>query len=314
MYTYTNDSAGNYLLTRVAPGTAEKTQCVFDYQDVYTDSNNLVKYGATLDSSVANNGADNGFGITSNDTPYLTSNGTGKASTNGDKWTIADDAVIFAYIDRSAASNTNITNNDVRANEYCVLKGSDLKDLADNDVQWAFIGANTTSQNAPIVEMAYVRLTAHPLDTTMYAYVSSATNRTQVDGDGHYVYVNVLTDATGEITVLKTPEYLDQQHKMLDTLYNGIQDDSDGIIKVILNKDGNLVGFNGLKDNVKSGKVTVYDNGENISIKGMQYTINSDTVIINGGNVADGIQVGETVYYVVDSDDNTTLDLIVYNN
>ena len=104
---------------------------------------------------------------------------------------------------------------------------------------------------------------------------------------------------------------------MLTKLYDGIQKDldkGDGIIKVILNKDGNLVGFNGLKDNVKSGNVTVYDNGENISIKGTQYTINSDTVIINGGNVADGIQVGETVSYVVDSDDNTTLDLIVYNN
>ena len=219
--------------------------------------------------------------------------------------------MIFAYIDRSAASVTNTNNNDVRANEYCVLKGSDLKDLTANDVDWAFIGANTTSQNAPIVEMAYVRLTAHPLDTTMYAYVSSATNRTQVDGDGHYVYVNVLTDATGEVTVLKTPEYLDQQHKMLDTLYNGIQDDSDGIIKVILNKDGDLVGFNGLT-NVTKGTVTVYDKGENISIDNVQHTINSDTVIINGGNVADGIQVGETVYYVVDG--NGTLDLIVYNN
>lgn len=314
MYTYTNDSAGNYLLTRVAPGNAEATTSVFDYQDVYTSASGAIKYGATLNSNTANNGAD-GFDISSNDTPYLTSNGTGKAATNGDKWTIADDAVIFAYIDRSAVSGTNADNNDVRANEYCVLKGSDLKDLTAGDVQWAFIGANTTSQNAPIVEMAYVRLTAHPLDTTMYAYVSSATNRTL--GDGHYVYVNVLTDATGEVTVLKTPEYLDQQEEMLTKLYDGIQKDldkGDGIIKVILNKDGNLVGFNGLKDNVKSGNVTVYDNGENISIKGTQYTINSDTVIINGGNVADGIQVGETVSYVVDSDDSTTLDLIVYNN
>ena len=312
MYTYTNDSAGNYLLTRVAPGNAEATTSVFDYQDVYKSASDAIKYGATLDTSTANKGT-TGFGISSNDTPYLTSNGTNGTdpSTADQKWTIADDAVIFAYIDRSAASVTNTNNNDVRANEYCVLKGSDLKDLTANDVDWAFIGANTTSQNAPIVEMAYVRLTAHPLDTTMYAYVSSATNRTQVDGDGHYVYVNVLTDATGEVTVLKTPEYLDQQHKMLDTLYNGIQDDSDGIIKVILNKDGDLVGFNGLT-NVTKGTVTVYDKGENISIDNVQHTINSDTVIINGGNVADGIQVGETVYYVVDG--NGTLDLIVYNN
>ena len=311
MYTYTNDSAGNYLLTRVAPGNAEDTTSVFDYQDVYTSASGAIKYGATLNSNTANNGAD-GFGISSNDTPYLTSNGTGKAATVGDKWTIADDAVIFAYIDRSAVSSTNADNNDVRANEYCVLKGSDLKDLTANDVDWAFIGANTTSQNAPIVEMAYVRLTAHPLDTTMYAYVSSATNRTL--GDGHYVYVNVLTDATGEVTVLKTPEYLDQQEAMLRAIYNGLENDADSIVQVILNKDGNLVGFNGLVTEViNNGTVTVYDKGENISINGAQYTINSDTVVINAGDASESLQVGETVSYAVNAD-GETLDLIVYNN
>ena len=181
MYTYTNDSAGNYLLTRVAPGNAEDTTSVFDYQDVYTSAAGAPKYGATLDTNAANQGAA-GFGISSNDTPFLTSNGTNGTTptTANQEWTIADDAVIFAFVERSAAVTTNV---DVRANEYCVISGADLKDLTAADVDWAFIGANTTSQNAPIVEMAYVRLTAHPLDTTMYAYVSSATNRTL--GDGH---------------------------------------------------------------------------------------------------------------------------------
>ena len=310
MYTYTNDSAGNYLLTRVAPGNAEDTTSVFDYQDVYTSAAGAPKYGATLDTNAANQGAA-GFGISSNDTPFLTSNGTNGTTptTANQEWTIADDAVIFAFVERSAAVTTNV---DVRANEYCVISGADLKDLTAADVDWAFIGANTTSQNAPIVEMAYVRLTAHPLDTTMYAYVSSATNRTL--GDGHYVYVNVLTDATGEVTVLKTPEYLDQQEAMLRAIYNGLENDADSIVQVILNKDGNLVGFNGLVTEVtNNGTVTVYDKGENISINGTQYTINSDTVVINAGDASESLQVGETVSYAVNAD-GKTLDLIVYNN
>ena len=310
MYTYTNDSAGNYLLTRVAPGNAEDTTSVFDYQDVYTSAAGAPKYGATLDTNAANQGAA-GFGISSNDTPFLTSNGTNGTTptTANQEWTIADDAVIFAFVERSAAVTTNV---DVRANEYCVISGADLKDLTAADVDWAFIGANTTSQNAPIVEMAYVRLTAHPLDTTMYAYVSSATNRTL--GDGHYVYVNVLTDATGEVTVLKTPEYLDQQEAMLRAIYNGLENDADSIVQVILNKDGNLVGFNGLVTEVtNNGTVTVYDKGENISINGTQYTINSNTVVINAGDASESLQVGETVSYAVNAD-GKTLDLIVYNN
>lgn len=310
MYTYTNDSAGNYLLTRVAPGNAEDTTSVFDYQDVYTSAAGAPKYGATLDTNAANQGAA-GFGISSNDTPFLTSNGTNGTTptTANQEWTIADDAVIFAFVERSAAVTTNV---DVRANEYCVISGADLKDLTAADVDWAFIGANTTSQNAPIVEMAYVRLTAHPLDTTMYAYVSSATNRTL--GDGHYVYVNVLTDATGEVTVLKTPEYLDQQEAMLRAIYNGLENDADSIVQVILNKDGNLVGFNSLVTEVtNNGTVTVYDKGENISINGTQYTINSDTVVINAGDASESLQVGETVSYAVNAD-GKTLDLIVYNN
>lgn len=310
MYTYTNDSAGNYLLTRVAPGNAEDTTSVFDYQDVYTSAAGAPKYGATLDTNAANQGAA-GFGISSNDTPFLTSNGTNGTTptTANQEWTIADDAVIFAFVERSAAVTTNYNG---RANEYCVISGADLKDLTAADVDWAFIGANTTSQNAPIVEMAYVRLTAHPLDTTMYAYVSSATNRTL--GDGHYVYVNVLTDATGEVTVLKTPEYLDQQEAMLRAIYNRLENDADSIVQVILNKDGNLVGFNGLLTEVtNNGTVTVYDKGENISINGTQYTINSDTVVINAGDASESLQVGETVSYAVNAD-GKTLDLIVYNN
>ena len=101
---------------------------------------------------------------------------------------------------------------------------------------------------------------------------------------------------------------------MLQSIYNGLENDVDNIVQVILNKDGNLVGFNGLVSEVtNNGTVTVYDKGENISINSTQYTINSDTVVINAGDASESLQVGETVSYAVNAD-GKTLDLIVYNN
>ena len=159
--------------------------------------------------------------------------------------------------------------------------------------------------------MGYVYLTAHPLDTTAYVYLNDASNRTL--GDGHYVYIDVKTDATGEITTLQTPEYLRQNEALLVSIYNGLQDDinhDDGIVEVILNKDGKLVGFNELS-NVVTGTVAAY-NGETLTTTGMSagsYTITEDTVIINTGDASDPIQVGEFVWYLIDGDD---VALIVY--
>lgn len=311
MYTYFVNSDGDYELTRVADGNAADTTSVFDYQEVY-------KVGARLaDENRANNdGVEDRFGTNTNGTPYFVTNGsTASATTAGEKWTIDDDAVIFAFIDRDAVSGTNVSNNDVRANEYCVLTGADLKNLdADVDVvNWAFTGADIQSQGVPTVQMGYVYLTAHPLDTTAYVYLNDASNRTL--GDGHYVYIDVKTDATGEITTLQTPEYLRQNEALLVSIYNGLQDDinrDDGIVEVILNKDGKLVGFNELR-NVVTGTVAAY-NGETITIVDSfdvshTYTKTDDTVVINTGDASDPIQVGEFVWYLIDGDD---VALIVY--
>ena len=308
MYTYFVNSDGDYELTRVDNGNAADTTSVFDYEEVY-------KVGARLaDENRANNdGVENRFGTNTNGTPYFESTGSAVASTAGEKWTIDDDAVIFAFIDRDAvsAANTVAGITDVRANEYCVLTGADLKDLDAADVNWAFTGADIQSQGVPTVQMGYVYLTAHPLDTTAYVYLNDASNRTL--GDGHYVYIDVKTDATGEITTLQTPEYLRQNEALLVSIYNGLQDDinhDDGIVEVILNKDGKLVGFNELS-NVVTGTVAAY-NGETLTTTGMSagsYTITEGTVIINTGDASDPIQVGEFVWYLIDGDD---VALIVY--
>ena len=308
MYTYFVNSDGDYELTRVADGNAADTTSVFDYEEVY-------KVGARLaaEDRDHNDGEEGIFNTNTNGTPYFESTGSAVASTAGEKWTIDDDAVIFAFIDRDAvsAANTAAGITDVRANEYCVLTGADLKDLDAADVNWAFTGADIQSQGVPTVQMGYVYLNAHPLDTTAYVYLNDASNRTL--GDGHYVYIDVMTDATGEITTLQTPEYLRQNEALLVSIYNGLQADIDGddsIVEVILNKDGKLVGFNELSG-VVTGTVAAY-NGETLTTTGANagsYTITEDTVIINTGDTSDPIQVGEFVWYLIDGDD---VALIVY--
>ena len=307
MYTYFVNSDGDYELTRVADGNAADTTSVFDYQEVY-------KVGARLaDENRANNdGVEDRFGTNTNGTPYFVTNGSAASTTTaGEKWTIDDDAVIFAFINRGAVSEDNafagIT--DVRADEYCVLTGADLKDLDAADVNWAFTGADIQSQGVPTVQMGYVYLTAHPLDTSMYAVVDSASHRT----GSHYVYVNVKTDATGEVTPLQTPEYLRQNEALLVSIYTGLQnelDNEDGIVEVILNKDGKLVGFNALND-VDSSTVATY-NGETLTTTDNgAYIVADDTVIINTGDAANKIQSGESIWYLLDENGEDLL-LIVY--
>lgn len=287
MYTYFVNSDGDYELTRVDNGNAADTTSVFDYEEVY-------KVGARLaDENRANNdGVKNRFGTNTNGTPYFESTGSAVASTAGEKWTIDDDAVIFAFIDRDAvsAANTVAGITDVRANEYCVLTGADLKDLDAADVNWAFTGADIQSQGVATVQMGYVYLTADPRDEApVYAYVDGAPSRVP----GYSVSVPVITSA-GEET-LTTPNYFEQKDQTLDDIYNNLV--KGDVVKAILDKDGMLVGYEKVTfDTVTDKEVTAYnpDNGS-FTVNDTQYFIGEDTVIINVSG--EKLQVGTYVSY-----------------
>ena len=224
MYTYSVNANGNYELTRVADGNAADTTSVFDNQQVY-------KTGARL---AAENRDDNdgepGRFKTANDSAWFENE-----NQRNDYWQIADDAVIFAFIDRDPKAG------DMRADEYVVLKGSDLEDLSDSAVNWAFTGANTTSQGVPVVEMGYVYLKADPRDTSEYAYINGVSYR---DG-GYAVTVDVVT-ADGK-EVLNSAKYYSQTDPVLVDLYNNLnvtgKAAAQRVVEVIYDKDGYLVGY-----------------------------------------------------------------------
>ena len=284
LYTYSIDKDGNYILNNVFTGTKDDAAvtCVFDYQE------NLRGNGKTYTPHLSeayhgNTFVEDAFALNSNDVPCFTSQ-TYEPNT---LWTIDDDAVIFAFIDRTNTQNVV----DYRGDEYVVLTGADLKDLEKADVTGvAFIAADIPSQGVATVQMGYVYLTADPRDEApVYAYVDGAPSRVP----GYSVSVPVITSA-GEET-LTTPNYFEQKDQTLDDIYNNLV--KGDVVKAILDKDGMLVGYEKVTfDTVTDKEVTAYnpDNGS-FTVNDTQYFIGEDTVIINVSG--EKLQVGTYVSY-----------------
>lgn len=295
MYTYSVNANGNYELTRVADGTAATTS-VFDNQQVY-------KTGARLaDEDVANNdGEPDRFKVDNGSAWFANENKTTKY------FEVADDAVIFAFIDRTPADG------DQRADEYVVLTGADLALLdgtnaGNGGVNWAFTGANTTSQGVPVVEMGYVYLNADPRDTSEYAYINGVSYR---DG-GYGVTVDVVT-ADGK-EVLNSAKYYSQTDPVLVDLYNNLnvtgKTAAQRVVEVIYDKDGYLVGYKDVA--VTSDTVEKY-NGSVLEVKGYdQFLTKTDDTVFIDVSGENNLTVGDKVLYklATGSDD---LDLVVYN-
>ena len=296
MYTYSVNENGTYTLTRVDNGTAAATTSVFDTQQVY-------KIGANLSNNAAskNVGEPNRFKVDNGSAWFA------NASKPVKYFEVADDAVIFAFIDRDSHPG------DMRADEYVVLTGADLALLdgtnaGNGGVNWAFTGANTTSQGVPVVEMGYVYLNADPRDTSEYAYINGVSYR---DG-GYGVIVNVVT-ADGK-EVLNSAKYYSQTDPVLVDLYNHLNVTGkaaiDRVVEVIYDKDGYLVGYKAVA--VKPDIVEKY-NGSVLEVKDYdQFLTKTDDTVFIDVSGENNLTVGDKVLYklATGSDD---LDLVVYN-
>ena len=215
--------------------------------------------------------------------------------------------MIFAFIDRDSHPG------DMRADEYVVLTGADLALLdgtnaGNGGVNWAFTGANTTSQGVPVVEMGYVYLNADPRDTSEYAYINGVSYR---DG-GYGVIVNVVT-ADGK-EVLNSAKYYSQTDPVLVDLYNHLNVTGkaaiDRVVEVIYDKDGYLVGYKAVA--VKPDIVEKY-NGSVLEVKDYdQFLTKTDDTVFIDVSGENNLTVGDKVLYklATGSDD---LDLVVYN-
>ncbi|MDY4171824.1 MAG: S-layer homology domain-containing protein, partial [Evtepia sp.] len=287
LYTYEVNDDGNYELTAVVNDPAPQDS-EFDIQQAYKD-------GATLNEGNNNDGVSNMFGENTKGIYFLTQD-------KSEQLNIEDDAVIFAYIDRDP-NNTGY-DIDTRSSEYVVLKGSDLDGLSSNEVNWAFTGATVKTSNVATVDLGYIRLAADPTDSTVYGYVVADSARTY--DDGHYVYVDVLTDTSGTAVQYQTSKTVIQNKTLLQKLYENLKEG--GVFELLLDKNGDLVGV--VDETTETATVTgLYDGVLLLNNESTRYALTEDTVIINAGNAKDELQVGDAITFIADGDE---LELVVY--
>ena len=298
MVTYTENNAGNYVLTAVTDGTYEANTSIYTVQEVNP------KNGANSALNDANDGAP---GVTGNwrydkdDAGYYFLN---EAATG--KYYIKDDAVIFVYY------------NDAGDDYYDVITGKELKETdldGTGQVRWSVTGANKQASGQVMVEMGYVAIPHDIGEVTYEAYIDSVSNR-KIDSNGDfYVDVTVMLPG-GEMKLLESKHCETQNDALLQALYAVEEDNiysvtllNDKVVHVgsVLPLDTDLqveVAYDPVTKAFKaSGLLCVIDENTNVySLKGKDLTeINAgDVVRINADasdTDGDGVVVLKTLVY-----------------
>ena len=209
---------------------------------------------------------------------------------------IEDDAVIFVY--------------NRMMDEYSVVKGSDLENIAVNEISWAFTGATAKVYNGtPTVDLGYVAVDNDPDETLVYAYVDSNPIR-GMNTNGNYVLtVDVILDG-GQTVTLTSKEYASENDRDLMRLYAALTDDTDGIFQLIV--DGStLIDIKDYQPAVSHNVTAALYDGV-IMLDNAKYFVDADTEFIPTSGNYDSISEipqGVSIDVVVD-DDNYVIAVI----
>ncbi len=207
------------------------------------------------------------------------------------EYQIEDDAVIFVY--------------NRMMDEYSVVKGSDLENIAVGEISWAFTGATAKVYNGtPTVDLGYVAVSNDPDEALIYAYVDSNPIRT-MDADGNYILtVDVIVNG-GEKVTLTAYGYDYENDPTLMRLFDRLTNSEDGIFQLIV--DGStLIDIKAYQPAV-SHNVTAALYGGVIMLDGEKFFVDADTEFIpvdgNAASIAD-IKPGVEIHVILDVDEN----------
>ena len=206
---------------------------------------------------------------------------------------IEDDAVIFVY--------------NRMMDEYSVVKGSDLENIAVGEISWAFTGATAkVYDGTPTVDLGYVAVSNDPDETLIYAYVNANPNRT-LDADGNAILtVDVIVDG-GEKVTLTAHGYDYENDPTLLRLYRSLTESATGVFQLIV--DGttlvDIKDYAPVKAETSSMEVTAVLYGGVIELDGEKYFVDADTEFIPVSGEASSIGEivkGEEVDIILDKD------------
>ena len=209
------------------------------------------------------------------------------------EYQIEDDAVIFVY--------------NRMMDEYSVVKGSDLENIAVGEISWAFTGATAKVYNGtPTVDLGYVAVDNDPDEALIYAYVDSNPIRT-MDADGNYILtVDVIVNG-GEKVTLTAYGYDYENDPTLMRLFDRLTNSDDGIFQLIVD-DSTLIDikdYSPAADGTFKVTAALYDGV--IMLNNAKYFVDADTEFIpvsgNADSIAD-IKPGVEIHVILDVDEH----------
>ena len=202
---------------------------------------------------------------------------------------IEDDAVIFVY--------------NRMMDEYSVVKGSDLENIAVDEIRWAFTGATAKVYNGtPTVNLGYVAVDNDPDETLVYAYVNSDAIRT-TDADGnHVLVVDVILSGSDEVITLTSQAYADENDSDLLRMFHALEE---GRIFQLIVEDSTLIDIKEYAP-ATSAEVTAALYGGVIELDGDKCFVDADTEFVSLGNYDSiaSIPQGANINIVPELDDN----------
>ena len=227
---------------------------------------------------------------------YNELNSTADTST---KYYIEDNAVIFVY--------------NRLLDEYSVVKGSELANVNEREVTWAFTGATSKVVNGTAtVDLGYVAVSNDPDETLVYAYINNDPIRTTDANGKHILVVDVMLE-NGETVTLSTKAYANENDPDLMRLYNALRPEdrtANGIYQLIVDgttlvdiKDYNPADSYTVAAKLYNGVIKLTNEVTGVT---KDYFVSTDTVFIPADgeveSIADIVK-GVTIDAVIDGDD-----------
>lgn len=222
---------------------------------------------------------------------YNELNSTADTST---KYYIEDNAVIFVY--------------NRLLDEYSVVKGSELANVDEREVTWAFTGATSKVVNGTAtVDLGYVAVNDDPDETLVYASINNDPIRTTDANGKHILVVDVMLE-NGETVTLSTKAYANENDPDLMRLYSSLKED--GIFELIVDgttlvdiKDYNPADSYTVAAKLYNGVIKLTNEVTGVT---KDYFVSTDTVFIPADgeveSIADIVK-GASIDAVIDGND-----------